>query len=294
MGFFDKLLGSNSQLTARKVQEGLKPLPNVQNIIAVGSGKGGVGKSTTSVNLALALQAQGLRVGILDADVFGPSIPKMLGVSGKPETKDGKSMEPVKAMGLQLMSVGFLIEEDSPMIWRGPIVTQTLMQLLTETNWINLDVLIVDLPPGTGDTQLTMAQKIPVVGAVVVTTPQDVALLDARKGLKMFEKVNIPILGLVENMSTHICSNCGHEEAIFGEGGAQKMSDDYGVPILGQLPLEIKIRIQADEGQPILKADPKHPVSHKYLSIAQNLLDNLEKLPKDYSSKFPDIQVKEL
>jgi len=294
MGFFDKLLGSNSQLTARKVQEGLKPLPNVQNIIAVGSGKGGVGKSTTSVNLALALQAQGLRVGILDADVFGPSIPKMLGVSGKPETKDGKSMEPVKAMGLQLMSVGFLIEEDSPMIWRGPIVTQTLVQLLTETNWVNLDVLIVDLPPGTGDTQLTMAQKIPVVGAVVVTTPQDVALLDARKGLKMFEKVNIPILGLVENMSTHICSNCGHEEAIFGEGGAQKMSDDYGVPILGQLPLEIKIRIQADEGQPILMADPKHPVSHKYLSIAQNLLDNLEKLPKDYSSKFPDIQVKEL
>ncbi len=281
----------DSRIETHAVQRGVKPLPGVKNIIAVASGKGGVGKSTTAVNLALALAAEGARVGILDADIYGPSQPRMLGIHGRPESRDGKSMEPMMGHGLQAMSIGFLIDEETPMIWRGPMVTQALEQLLKDTNWRDLDYLIIDLPPGTGDVQLTLAQKIPVTGAVIVTTPQDIALLDARKGLKMFEKVSVPVLGIVENMSLHICSNCGHQEPIFGEGGGAKMAEDYGVDLLGQLPLDIRIREEADSGRPTVVAEPESAISRIYREIARKVGAKIARQAKDYSSKFPNIVI---
>ena len=268
------------RLSPHAVQGELKPLANVRNIIAVGSGKGGVGKSTTAVNLALALAAEGLAVGVLDADVYGPSVPMMLGLSGKPDSPDGKTIEPMRAHGVEAMSIGLLVDQDTPMIWRGPMATSALTQLLENTRWGDLDVLVVDLPPGTGDIQLTMAQKIPVAGAVIVTTPQDIATLDARKALKMFEKLDIAVLGLVENMAVHVCSNCGHAEHIFGEGGAGRMSAQYGVPVLGALPLEVGIREQGDAGTPIVAAQPDSPVSQAYRDVARAMLGQLEKRPK--------------
>jgi ATP-binding protein involved in chromosome partitioning len=269
-----------SRLSTHAVQGELKPLANVRNIIAVGSGKGGVGKSTTAVNLALALAAEGLSVGVLDADIYGPSIPMMLGLSGRPESPDGKSIQPMRAHGVLAMSIGLLVDQDAPTIWRGPMATSALTQLLNDTRWDDLDVLVVDLPPGTGDIQLTLAQKIPVAGAVVVTTPQDVATLDARKALKMFEKLDIAVLGLVENMAVHICSNCGHAEHIFGEGGAARMSEQYGVPVLGALPLEIRIREQGDAGTPIVAAQPDSAAAQAYRATARALLAELDKRPK--------------
>ena len=266
-------------------------MDNVKNVIAVASGKGGVGKSTTAVNLALALVHEGARVGLLDADIYGPSQPRMLGIHEHPESKDGKTMEPLENYGVQSMSIGYLIDEDSPMIWRGPMVTQALEQLLRETNWHDLDYLVIDLPPGTGDVQLTLSQKIPVSGAVIVTTPQDIALLDARKGLKMFEKVDIDVLGIVENMSTHICSRCGHEEHIFGAGGGARMAADYGVELLGSLPLDISIRENADGGRPSVVADPEGRIAQAYCEIARKVAAKLARKAKDYSHKFPSIVI---
>lgn len=281
----------SSRIVAHSVQKSLKPIDNIKNIIAVASGKGGVGKSTTSVNLALALAEEGAKVGVLDADIYGPSQPRMLGISGKPESKDGKSLEPMSGYGLQAMSIGFLVDEETPMIWRGPMVTQALEQLLNDTNWSELDYLVIDLPPGTGDTQLTLAQKVPVSGAVIVTTPQDIALLDARKGLKMFEKVEVPVLGIVENMSIHICSNCGHEESIFGTGGGQAMADQYNVDLLGQLPLDIRIREETDGGKPTVVAEPEARISHIYREIARKTTAKLSLQAKDYATKFPNIVI---
>jgi ATP-binding protein involved in chromosome partitioning len=281
-----------SKILSHTVQRGLKLMPNVKNIIAVASGKGGVGKSTTAVNLALALAAEGASVGMLDADIYGPSQPTMLGINGRPQSLDGKTMEPLENHGVQVSSIGFLIDPDQPMVWRGPMVTQALQQLLEQTNWRELDYLIVDMPPGTGDIQLTLSQKVPVTGAVIVTTPQDIALLDARKGLKMFEKVGIPILGVVENMSTHICSNCGHTEAIFGEGGGEKMCRDFGVDFLGKLPLTIEIREQTDSGRPTVVADPDGAVATIYKDIARKVAVKIAEKAKDMSSKFPSIVVK--
>ena len=280
-----------SRIVAHSVQKGVKLLPSVKNIIAVASGKGGVGKSTTAVNLALALAAEGAAVGVLDADIYGPSQPMMLGITGRPESVDGKMLEPLEAYGLQAMSIGFLIEIDTPMVWRGPMVTQALEQLLRDTRWRDLDYLVVDLPPGTGDIQLTLAQKVPVTGAIIVTTPQDIALLDARKGLKMFEKVGIPILGIVENMSIHICSNCGHAEHIFGEGGAQRMCGEYEVELLGGLPLDIHIREQTDSGKPTVVADPDGQVADIYRRIGRRVAVKIADLAKDMTSKFPNIVV---
>lgn len=279
------------EVVARSVQRGVKLMDNVKNIIAVASGKGGVGKSTTAVNLALALAHEGARVGLLDADIYGPSQPRMLGIHGRPDSKDGKTMEPLENYGIQSMSIGYLIDEDSPMIWRGPMVTQALEQLLRETNWHDLDYLVIDLPPGTGDVQLTLSQKIPVSGAVIVTTPQDIALLDARKGLKMFEKVDIDVLGIVENMSTHICSNCGHEEHIFGAGGGARMAADYGVELLGSLPLDISIRESVDGGKPSVVADPEGRIALAYCEIARKVAAKLARKTKDYSHKFPNIVI---
>ena len=279
------------QIEAHTVQKSLKPLENIKNIIAVASGKGGVGKSTTAVNLALALSMEGATVGILDADIYGPSQPRMLGVSGQPKSSDGKSLEPMEAHGLQAMSIGFLIDEETPMIWRGPMVTQALEQLLNDTCWRGLDYLVVDLPPGTGDVQLTLAQKIPVSGAIIVTTPQDIALLDARKGLKMFEKVEVPVLGIVENMSIHICSECGHEEAIFGQGGGQRMAEESGVDILGALPLDIKIREQADGGNPSVAMMPDSRIAEIYREIARKSAAKLAVQGKDYRARFPKIVI---
>jgi ATP-binding protein involved in chromosome partitioning len=269
----------------------LKPIDNIKNIIAVASGKGGVGKSTTAVNLALALAEEGAKVGVLDADIYGPSQPRMLGINAKPESKDGKTLEPMVGYGMQAMSIGFLIDEETPMIWRGPMVTQALEQLLNDTNWADLDYLVVDLPPGTGDTQLTLAQKVPVSGAVIVTTPQDIALLDARKGLKMFEKVEVPVLGIVENMSIHICSNCGHEEHIFGQGGGASMAQQYNVDLLGALPLDIRIREETDGGKPTVVAEPESRISQIYREIARKTAAKLSLQAKDYAAKFPNIVI---
>jgi ATP-binding protein involved in chromosome partitioning len=280
-----------SKIVSHAVQRGVKLIPGVKNIIAVASGKGGVGKSTTAVNLALALAAEGATVGMLDADIYGPSQPTMLGIAGRPESLDGKSLEPMVGHGIQAISIGFLIDVDTPMVWRGPMVTQALEQLLKDTRWQDLDYLVVDLPPGTGDIQLTLAQKVPVTGAVIVTTPQDIALIDARKGLKMFEKVGIPILGIVENMSMHICSNCGHAEPIFGSGGAEKMCRDYGTELLGQLPLDISIREQADSGKPTVVADPDGKVADIYRGIARRVAVKIAEQAKDMTAKFPNIVI---
>ena len=280
-----------TQVVSHEVQKGVTPLKNVRNVIAVASGKGGVGKSTVSANLALALSAEGAKAGVLDADIYGPSQPRMLGVGGRPESKDGKSLEPMSSYHVQVMSIGFLIEEDTPMIWRGPMVTQALEQLLQDTQWRDLDYLIIDLPPGTGDIQLTLAQKVPVSGAVIVTTPQDIALLDARKALKMFEKVEIPVLGIIENMSTHICSNCGHEEHIFGEGGGKRMSVEYSVEHLGDIPLDGRIRSDADGGRPTVVADPDGSLAQAYRTIARNASGILSVRKRDYSEVFPSIVI---
>ncbi|PWV65954.1 iron-sulfur cluster carrier protein ApbC [Plasticicumulans acidivorans] len=281
----------SSRVIAHEVQKGLKPLPNVKNVIAVASGKGGVGKSTTSVNLALALAADGATVGILDADIYGPSQPRMLGVMQQPESTDGKSIEPVPSLGLQSMSIGYLIDEETPMVWRGPMAVQALEQLLRDTRWKDLDYLVIDLPPGTGDIQLTLAQKVPVSGAVIVTTPQDIALLDARKGLKMFEKVQVPILGIVENMSIHICSQCGHAEHIFGEGGGERMAAQYEVSFLGSLPLDIRIREETDSGCPTVAAEPDGTIAMMYRDIARRTAAKLSLSARDYSHKFPNIVI---
>src|SRR5690242_20760096 len=280
-----------SKIVSHSVQRGVKLVPGVKNIVAVASGKGGVGKSTTAVNLALGLAAEGASVGMLDADIYGPSQPTMLGITGRPESRDGKTLEPMLGHGIQAISIGFLIDIDTPMVWRGPMVTQALEQLLKDTRWRDIDYLVVDLPPGTGDIQLTLAQKVPVTGAVIVTTPQDIALIDARKGLKMFEKVGIPILGVVENMSFHVCPKCGHESHIFGSGGAQKMCRDYGTELLGQLPLDEAIRSQADSGKPTVVSDPDGPVAEIYRRIARRCAVKIAESQRDMSGKFPNIVV---
>ncbi len=278
-------------IVSHAVQRNTKLVPGIKNIIAVASGKGGVGKSTVAVNLALALRAEGATVGMLDADIYGPSQPMMLGIQGKPGSKDGKSLEPMMGHGLQAMSIGFLVDTEQPMVWRGPMVTSALQQLLNDTRWRDLDYLVIDLPPGTGDIQLTLAQAVPVTGAVIVTTPQDIALLDARRGLKMFEKVSVPILGIVENMATHICPQCGHEEHIFGAGGGERMAKDYGVELLGSLPLDIKIREQADSGRPTVVAAPDSRVADIYRAIARRVAVRIAELQQDRTSVFPKIVV---
>ncbi len=281
----------SSKVVPHAVQRGVKLVDGVKNIIAVASGKGGVGKSTTAVNLALALAAEGARVGMLDADIYGPAQPTMLGISGQPDSADGKTLQPMISHGLQAMSIGFLIDADTPMVWRGPMVTQALEQLLHQTKWDNLDYLVMDLPPGTGDIQLTLAQKVPVTGAVIVTTPQDIALMDARKGFKMFEKVGIKIIGVVENMSTHICSKCGHEEHIFGAGGGEKMCADFNTEFLGGLPLDIRIREQADSGKPTVVADPDGKLAKVYGQIARRVAVKVAEMAQDHSAAFPKIVV---
>ena len=290
-GVDDVAVNVSSKVVNHSVQQGVKAINGVKNIIAVASGKGGVGKSTTTANLALAIAAEGGKVGIMDADIYGPSMPRMMGITGQPESADGQSMQPMENYGVQTMSIGFLIDEETPMIWRGPMVTQALEQLLNDTQWTDLDYLLIDLPPGTGDIQLTLSQKVPVSGAVIVTTPQDIALLDARKGLKMFEKVNVPVLGVVENMSIHICSSCGHEEHIFGTGGGERMSQDYDVDFLGSLPLDIGIREQADGGKPSVIADPDSRIAEIYREIGRRVTAKLSLQGKDYSSKFPNIVI---
>jgi ATP-binding protein involved in chromosome partitioning len=290
-GVSDVQVTISFKLDSHSVQKGLKPIPGIKNIIAVASGKGGVGKSTVAVNLALALAIEGAKVGILDADIYGPSQPRMLGVKRKPESKDGRSIEPIEVHGLQAMSIGFLVDEETPMVWRGPMVTQALEQLLKDTNWNDLDYLVIDLPPGTGDIQLTLAQKVPVAGAIIVTTPQEIALLDARKGLKMFEKVDVPVLGVVENMSTHICSQCGHEEHIFGEGGGSRLARESGVTFLGALPLDIRIREETDGGKPTVVAEPESRIALIYRDIARRVAAKLSLQKRDYAGKFPNIVI---
>jgi ATP-binding protein involved in chromosome partitioning len=280
-----------TRIVAHAVQKGVKPLRSIRNTIAVASGKGGVGKSTTATNLALALKAEGAKVGVLDADIYGPSQPRMLGCRHKPDSPDGKSIDPNVSYGIQSMSIGYLVDEETPMIWRGPMVTSALEQLLNDTNWDDLDYLVIDLPPGTGDIQLTLCQKIPVSGAIIVTTPQDIALLDARKGLRMFEKVNVPVLGIVENMSTHVCSKCGHEEHIFGAGGGAAMAAQYKVDLLGSLPLDIRIREGVDEGRPTVALEPDSPISLAYRAIARRAGAKLSLRAKDFSARFPKIVV---
>ncbi len=281
----------SSKIVSYTVHRGPKVMPNVRNIVAIYSGKGGVGKSTVAANLALALAAEGARVGVLDADIYGPSQPTMMGVSGQPESLDGKTMEPKENYGVQVNSIGLLVNPDTPMVWRGPMVTNALQQLLTQTNWKDVDYLVVDMPPGTGDIQLTLAQQVPVTGAVIVTTPQDIALLDAVKGLKMFEKVGVPILGIVENMAVHMCSQCGHAEHIFGSGGAERMSRDYEVDVLGSLPLDIRIREQTDSGRPTVVAEPDGPLAVQYKAIARRVAIKISQSAKDLSSKMPSIKV---
>ena len=271
---------ARTRIAAHAVQPALAPSPRIRNVIAVGSGKGGVGKSTAAVNLALALQRLGAKVGVLDADVYGPSVPAMLGLSGRPESPDNKSIEPLRAFGVEAMSIGLLVDVDAPMIWRGPMATSALTQLFNDTRWDDLDYLLVDLPPGTGDIQLTLAQKIPVAGAVIVTTPQEIATLDARKALKMFEKVNVPVLGIVENMAVHVCSNCGHAEHLFGQGGGQAMAAQYGVPLLGSLPLDLRIREQGDAGTPVVAAAPDSAPAQAYLATAQAMAAQLATRPR--------------
>jgi ATP-binding protein involved in chromosome partitioning len=280
-----------SKIVAHAAQRGVALLPNVKNIVAVASGKGGVGKSTTAVNLALALAAEGAAVGLLDADIYGPSQPMMMGIEGRPQSSDGKTMEPMENYGVEVMSIGFLVNQDEAMIWRGPMATQALEQLLRQTNWKDLDYLIVDLPPGTGDIQLTLSQRVPMTGAVIVTTPQDIALLDAKKGIKMFEKVGVPILGIVENMAVHVCSQCGHAEHIFGEGGGKRMAEQYSVDYLGALPLDIQIRLQADSGKPTVVADPDGEVAGIYKAVARQVAIKIAAKAKDFSSKFPSITI---
>ena len=280
-----------TKISAHAVQRGVQLLPGVKNIVAVASGKGGVGKSTTAVNLALALAAEGARVGLLDADIYGPSLPMMMGIQGKPESLDGKNMEPMENYGVQTMSIGFLVDQDQAMVWRGPMATQALEQLLRQTNWKDLDYLIVDMPPGTGDIQLTLSQRVPMTGAVIVTTPQDIALLDARKGIKMFEKVGVPILGIVENMAVHVCSNCGHVEHIFGADGGKKMAAEFGMDYLGALPLDMQIRVQADGGQPTVVAEPDGDIAALYKAIARQVAVSIAGKNKDFSGKFPTISI---
>ncbi|MDP2680126.1 MAG: iron-sulfur cluster carrier protein ApbC [Rhodoferax sp.] len=280
-----------TNITAHAVQRGVALLPKVKNIVAVASGKGGVGKSTTAVNLALALAAEGANVGILDADIYGPSVPMMMGITGKPESEDGQTMEPMENYGVQVMSIGFLVAQDEAMIWRGPMATQALEQLLRQTNWKDLDYLIVDMPPGTGDIQLTLSQRVPMTGAVIVTTPQDIALLDAKKGIKMFEKVGVPILGIVENMAVHVCGNCGHVEHIFGADGGKKMAAEYGMDYLGALPLNMQIRLQADNGKPTVVSDPDSDVAALYKAVARKVALSIAAKNKDFSSKFPSIKI---
>jgi len=281
----------SSKIVAHAVQRGVQLLPGVKNIIAVASGKGGVGKSTTAVNLALALAAEGATVGVLDADIYGPSQPMMLGVSGRPDSLDGKTMEPMHGHGLQVASIGFLVDADQAMIWRGPMATQALDQLLRQTNWRDVDYLIVDMPPGTGDIQLTLSQRVPITGAIIVTTPQDIALLDARKGLTMFEKVGVPILGLVENMAVHVCSQCGHVEHIFGADGGKKMAAQYELDYLGALPLDIRIREQADSGRPTVVAEPDGEIAAIYKAMARQVAVKIAEKARDFSGKFPTIKV---
>ena len=279
------------KIVPHAVQRGVQLLPGVKNIVAVASGKGGVGKSTTAVNLALALAAEGARVGVLDADIYGPSIPMMLGVQDKPESADGKTMEPLQNHGVQLMSIGLLVAPDEAMIWRGPMATQALEQLLRQTNWADLDYLIVDMPPGTGDIALTLSQRVPLTGAVIVTTPQDIALLDARKGIKMFQKVGVPILGIVENMAVHVCSQCGHAEHVFGADGGRRMAAEYGMDYLGALPLSMQIREQADSGQPTVVADPDGEVAGIYKAVARQVAVSIAAKNRDFSSRFPSITI---
>ena len=284
-------VGIASKVVAHAVQRGVELLPQVKNIVAISSGKGGVGKSTTAANLALALAAEGARVGLLDADIYGPSQPMMMGISGKPESMDGKTMEPLENYGVQVMSIGFLVNQDEAMIWRGPMATQALEQMLRQTHWKDLDYLLVDMPPGTGDIQLTLAQRVPMTGAIVVTTPQDIALIDARKGIKMFEKVGVPILGVVENMAAHVCSQCGHVEHIFGAEGGKKMAADYGIDYLGALPLSLQIREQADSGRPTVVAEPDSEAAQIYKRVARDMAVKIALKAKDFSAKFPTITV---
>ena len=281
----------HTKVVAHAAQRGVQLLPNVKNIVAVASGKGGVGKSTTTVNLALALAAEGARVGILDADIYGPSQPMMMGIEGRPDSVDGKTMEPLENYGIQVISIGFLIDKDEPMIWRGPMATQALEQLLRQTNWKDLDYLLVDMPPGTGDIQLTLSQRVPMTGAVIVTTPQDIALLDARKGIKMFDKVGVPILGIVENMAVYCCPNCGHTEHIFGADGGKNMAAEYGTDHLGSLPLNMSIRVQADSGMPTVVADPDGEIATIYKAVARQVAIKIAAKAKDFSSKFPAIKI---
>ncbi len=291
-GVTEAVVDVRSEIVSHAAQRGVALLPGVKNIIAVSSGKGGVGKSTTAVNLALALAAEGARVGILDADIYGPSQPLMMGLQGqRPETPDGKSLIPLSQYGIQVMSMGFLVDDDQAMVWRGPMVTQAMMQLLNDTRWDNLDYLVIDMPPGTGDIQLTLSQKVPVTGAIVVTTPQDIALLDAKKGLRMFEKVGVPVLGVVENMSMHICSECGHTEAIFGEGGGAKMASQYGIQLIGQLPLDLSIRPGTDAGKPSVASDPDGKVAEIYKAIARQVAIKVAAKARDYSSRMPKIVI---
>ena len=281
----------STRVATHAVQRGVQLLPKVKNVIAVASGKGGVGKSTTTVNLALALAAEGASVGILDADIYGPSQPMMMGLSGRPESEDGKTIQPLENYGVQVMSIGFMIEPDQAMIWRGPMATQALDQLLNQTQWRELDYLLIDMPPGTGDIALTLSQRVPLTGAIIVTTPQDIALLDAKKGLKMFEKVGVPILGIVENMAVYCCPNCGHTEHIFGADGGKKMAAEYKVDYLGALPLNMSIREQADSGRPTVVADPDGEIAATYKAVARQVAVKIAVKAKDFSAKFPTISV---